>query len=129
MFLEYPAGASILFDPQTDYPLYPSNPLGDYLKAIMTDYFKRDYMANRPRKELFDMGVLSLVIGKHLERPWLKRVEPSILLNREQGYEYGSTTEPTNLDIVWAVDHEAMAKDFFDTLNGKPTPLPPKRQD
>jgi len=127
MFLEYPTGASIMFDPETDYPLYPSNPLGDYLKVSMTDYFKRDYMENRPRKELFDLGVLSLVIGKHLEKPWLTRVEPSILLNREQGYEYRSTTGPTNLDIVWAVDHEAMAKDFFDTLNGKPTALPPPR--
>jgi hypothetical protein len=118
MILENPTGSSFKFDKRVEGHLYPDNPLGDYLKRITP----------AREKNLYDITVLSMVIGRHVGKHWLTKVEPSILLNREQGYEYRSTTEPTNLHIVWAVDGEAMKKDFFDTLNGRPTSLPPKRQ-
>ena len=118
MMLENPTGSSFKFDKTVEGHLYPDNPLGDYLRKITPA---------RP-KNLYDITVLSMVIGSHVGEHWLTKVEPSILLDREQGYEYRTTTEPTNLHIVWAVDGEAMKKDFFDTLNGRPTPLPPKGQ-
>jgi len=117
MILEHPTGSSFKFDKTVEDHLYPNNPLGDYLRKITPA---------RP-KNLYDITVLSMIIGRHLEKQWLTKVEPSILLRREQGYEYRSTTEPTNLHIVWAVDGEAMKKDFFNTLNGNPTALPPNR--
>ena len=117
MILEHPTGSSFKFDKTVEGHLYPDNPLGDYLEKITPA---------RP-KNLYDITVLSMVIGRHVGENWLKKVEPSIILDREKGYEYRSTTEPTNLHIVWAVDGDAMKKDFFDTLNGKPTPLPPTR--
>jgi hypothetical protein len=117
MILEHPTGSSFKFDKTVEGHLYPDNPLGDYLRKITPA---------RP-KNLYDITVLSMIIGGHLGEHWLTRVEPSILLGRDQGYEYRLTTEPTNLHIVWAVDGEAMKKDFFNTLNGKPTALPPNR--
>jgi hypothetical protein len=117
MILEHPTGSSFKFDKTVDGHLYPNNPLGDYLRKITPA---------RP-KNLYDITVLSMIIGRHLGKQWLTRVEPSILLDRDQGYEYRSTTEPTNLHIVWAVDGEAMKNDFFNTLNGRPTALAPHR--
>ena len=38
------------------------------------------------------------------------------------------STRQTNVRIIHDVDEEAMKADFFNTLNGKPTALPPKRQ-
>jgi len=34
---------------------------------------------------------------------------------------------PPNVFIIRDIDAEAMKADFFDTLNGKPTALPPKQ--
>jgi hypothetical protein len=39
-----------------------------------------------------------------------------------------SSRLPGALSIVHEVDHAAMKKDFWDTLNGRSTPLPSKRQ-
>jgi hypothetical protein len=128
MFLERPTGFSINFDPDTDVALYPSNPLGDYLKTRTLNY------VNNPNrvppgtfKGMYDLGVLSYVISEHLNKPWIKTVTPSILLS-DAPYEPQSTTGSTNLDVVHEIDVPAIKKDFWDTLNGKPTPLPPKRQ-
>jgi len=71
--------------------------------------------------------VLSYVIAKHLEKPWLTRVEPSIL-HPQSPFRPERTTGPTNLDVVHEIDVPAMKKNFWDTLNGKPTALPPKKQ-
>jgi hypothetical protein len=63
MFLERPTGFSINFDPDTDVALYPSNPLGDYLKTRTLNY------VNNPNrvppgtfKGMYDLGVLSYII-------------------------------------------------------------------
>jgi hypothetical protein len=42
--------------------------------------------------------------------------------------EWQMVDSPTNVRIIHDVDAEAMKADFFNTLNGKPTALPPKRQ-
>jgi hypothetical protein len=125
MFLERPTGFSINFNPDTDVALYPNNPLGDYLKTRTLGYIKRIPVGTH--KGLYDLGVLSFVIGEHLRRPWLTKVEPSILLSQSP-YALRSTAGPTNLRIVHEVDVAAMKKDFWSTLNGRPTPLPPQRQ-
>ena len=80
-------------------------------------------------KAMYDIGVLSFVIGNHLEKPWVTKVEPSILdPDREKGHRHQPTTDPSNLRIVHEVNVQAMKKDFWDTLNGKPTALPPTQQ-
>jgi hypothetical protein len=128
MFLERPTGFSIDFNPNTDVSRYPGNPLGDYLKTITTDYIERWKGTARvePHKGMYDLGVLSYVISEHLRKPWIRRVEPSILLPQSP-YRLQSTKESTNLNVVHEIDHEAIKKDFFNTLNSKPTALPPNR--
>jgi hypothetical protein len=128
MFLERPAGFSINFDPETDVALYPRNPLGDYLLTITTNYIDRWKGTARvePHKGMYDLGVLSFVIGEHLGKPWVRKVEPSIL-QPQFPFRPGHATGHTNLYIVHEVDHAAMKMDFFYTLNGKPTALPPPR--
>jgi hypothetical protein len=92
--------------------------LGEYLKAITPAH----------SKALYDLTAVSLVIGKHLGKPWLTLVEPSVVLGPDQEYRWQKVDSPTNVYIVRTIDAEAMKVDFFDTLNGKPTALPPKRQ-
>jgi inosine-uridine nucleoside N-ribohydrolase len=127
MFLERPTGKSITFDEKTDYSLYAGNPLGDYLKKRTEEYIDNKFEPTEdyPLKAMYDMGVVSLVIGTHLGRPWLTRVEPSILLS-DEFFTHQPTTQPTNLTLVHEVNAAAMKKDFWDTLNGRPTSLPPK---
>jgi hypothetical protein len=127
MFLERPTGKSITFDENMDYSLYPSNPLGDYLKMRTKNYIDNKFEPTEdyPLKAMYDMGVISLVIGNHLGRPWLTRVEPSILLS-DEFFTHQPTAKPTNLKIVHEVNAAAMKKDFWETLDGNPTALPPK---
>jgi hypothetical protein len=100
----------------------------DVLAITSTGWIKwADTGRVTPHKGLYDLGVLSFVIGEHLGRPWLQRVEPSIIL-AQTPYKHQCTAGPTNLNIVHQVDVAAMKKNFFDTLNGKPTALRPKRQ-
>jgi hypothetical protein len=63
---------------------------------------------------MYDLGVLSYVISEHLRKPWIRRVEPSILLPQSP-YRLQSTKESTNLNVVHEIDHEAIKKDFWDT--------------
>ncbi len=131
MFLERPTGKSLTFDPETDFSLYPANPLGDYLKARTKHYIDNKHKPTKdfPMKAMYDIGVLSVVIGNHLGKPWLTKVEPSILdPDREKGHRHQPTAGPTNLSIVHEVAVAAMKKDFWDTLNGKPTALPPTQK-
>jgi hypothetical protein len=67
------------------------------------------------------------IASEHLRRPWIWRVQPSTLLSQSP-YRLQSTTEPTNLRVVHEIDVAAMKEDFWDTLNGRPTSLPSKRQ-
>jgi len=118
IILENPTGSSLRFDKRVESHLYPNNPLGEYLKKITP--------ANS--KALYDLTAVSLVIGKHLGKPWLTLVEPSVVLGPDQEYRWQKVDSPTNVYIVRTIDAEAMKVDFFDTLNGKPTALPPTQQ-
>lgn len=120
IILENPTGASLRMDKTVEPDLYPDNPLGRYLEAVTP----------ARSKSLYDLTTVSLVIGKHLGKPWLTLVEPSVVLGPDQEYRWQKVNSPTNVYIVREIDTEAMKVDFFDTLNGKPTPLPltrPKR--
>jgi len=118
IILENPTGASITMDKRVESGLYPDNPLGGYLEA------------NTPadRKALFDVTTISMVIGNYLGKHWLTLAEPSVVLGPDQEYRWQKVDLPTNVHIIRDIDEEAMKVDFFNTLNGKPTPLPPMRQ-
>jgi hypothetical protein len=118
IILEHPTGASIIMDKRVESGLYPNNPLGEYLKAITP----------ARQKALFDIAAISMVIANHLEKPWLKSIEPSAVLGPDQQYRWKKVDSSTNVHIIRDIDAEAMKVDFFNTLNGKPTQLPPNRQ-
>jgi hypothetical protein len=117
IILENPVGSSITMDKSVESDLYPNNRLGRYLEMITP---------NR-KKALYDLTAISLVIGKHLGEPWVTSVEPSVLLGPDQEYRWQKVDSPTNVYIIRDIDEEAMKTDFFNTLNGKPTELKPKR--
>lgn len=118
IILENPTGASITMDKRVESELYPDNPLGQYLEAITP----------AREKALYDVATISMVIGNHLGKPWLKLVEPAVVLGPDQQYRWKQVDSPTNVYIIRDIDEKAMKVDFFDTLNGKPTALPPKKQ-
>jgi len=104
-------------DKRFESGLYPDNRLGEYLEAITP----------AREKALFDVATISMVIGNHLGKPWLTLVEPSAVLGPDQEYRWQKVDSPTNVYIIREIDAEAMKVDFFNTLNGKPTALPPMR--
>ncbi len=118
IILEHPTGASITMDKRAESGLYPDNRLGEYLEAITP----------AREKALFDVATISMVIGNHLGKPWLTLVEPSVVLGPDQEYRWKQVNSPTTVYIIRDIDQEAMKADFFDTLNGKPTALPPTGQ-
>lgn len=118
IILENPTGASITMDKRVESNLYPNNPLGEYLEAITP----------AGRKALFDVTTISMVIGNYLGKHWLTLVEPSVVLGPDQKYRWKKVNSPANVHIIRDIDEEAMKTDFFATLNGRPTPLPPKTQ-
>jgi hypothetical protein len=118
IILENPTGASITMDKRVESGLYPDNPLGQYLEAITP----------AREKALYDVATISMVIGNHLGKSWLTLVEPSAVLGPDQEYRWQKVESPATVHIIRDIDEEAMKVDFFATLNGKPTALPPKRQ-
>mgnify|MGYP001036227237 FL=1 len=117
IILEWPTGASLVIDKRVESHLYPDNPLGRYLKAIVPER----------RKPLFDTTTVAMVIGRHLAKDWLTVVEPSVVLGPDQEYRWKKVESPTNVFIVRDIDEQAMKVDCFNTLNGKPSALPPKK--
>lgn len=117
IILEHPTGASIIMDKRVESGLYPDNRLGQYLEAITP---------NR-EKALFDVATISMVIGNHLGKTWLTTVEPSEVFGPDQQYRWKKVDAPSNVRIIRDIDEEAMKADFFNTFNGKPTELKPKR--
>ena len=118
IILENPTGASITMDKRVESGLYPDHRLGEYLEAITPAH----------QKALFDVATISMVIGNHLGKAWLTSVEPSVVLGPDQEYLWQKVDPPTNVCIIRDIDQEAMKGDFFATLNGKPTALPPTQQ-
>jgi hypothetical protein len=121
IILENPTGASLAIDKRTELGLYPDNKLGKYLVAISNIY------SNEITKSLYDLSTISMVIGKHLGKPWLTLVEPSVVLGPDQEYRWQKVDSPTNVYIIREIDTKAMKADFFNTLSGKPTTLTPMR--
>jgi inosine-uridine nucleoside N-ribohydrolase len=121
ILLENPTGASLAIDKRTEMGLYPNNPLGKYLVAVTNIW------STEPIKALYDLTTISMVIGKHLGENWLTVVEPSVVLGPDQEYRWQKVDSATNVTIIREIDHKAMKKDFFNTLNGKPTALPPMK--
>jgi hypothetical protein len=117
IILEHPTGASITMDKRVESELYPDNRLGQYLEAITP----------AREKALFDVATISMVIGNHLGKSWLTSVEPSMVLGPDQEYRWQKVDSPTTVRIIRDIDEEAMKTDFFNTLNGKPTALPPTK--
>ena len=121
IILENPTGASFALDKRTELGLYPDNKLGDYLVAVSNIY------STQPTKALYDVTAISVVIANHLGLDWLTLVEPSAVLGPDREYRWQKVDQPTNVYIIREIDHEAMKKDFFNTLNGNPSSLPPTR--
>ncbi|WP_194776788.1 hypothetical protein [Pararhodonellum marinum] len=121
IMLENPTGASLAIDKRTELGLYPDNRLGKYLVAISNIY------STDTTKSLYDLTTISMVIGNHLGKTWLTLVEPSVVLGPDQEYRWQKFDSPTNVNIIREIDAQAMKVDFFNTLNGKPTALPPTR--
>jgi len=119
VILENPTGASIRMDKRTEAHLYPDNALGNYLKMITPAH----------SKSLFDISTVSMVISEHLNLGWLEEVEPVKVFGPNQDYRWERVEEPASMHVVRDVDENAMKKDFFDTLNGKPTRLVHGRSD
>jgi len=113
IILEWPTGASLRIDKRVESHLYPDNPLGRYLKAIVPE----------GPKPLFDPTTMAMVIGRHLGKKWLTQVEPVVVLGPDQGYRWKKVETPTNVYLVRGIDAQAMKEDLFNTLNGKPSPL------
>ena len=148
-----PTGVSLLFDKRFESDLYPDNPLGEYLKEITPAIAKAlldlttismvisNHVAKIDETETIHSTTAPIPWhGRH----WLKYVVHSEILGSDQEYrfrevdrvrfrarvqqEWHLVDSPTNVRIIHDVDEEAMKADFFNTLNGKPTALPPKRQ-
>jgi hypothetical protein len=51
-----------------------------------------------------------------------------VVLGPDQQYRRQQVDAPTTVHIIRDIDQEAMKADFFDTLNGRPTALPPMQQ-
>jgi inosine-uridine nucleoside N-ribohydrolase len=147
-----PTGVSLLFDKRFESDLYPDNPLGEYLEEI-TPAMAKALLDLTAISMVISDHVAKLQTEAEISRPaplpwhgrhWLKYVVHSEILGPDQKYrfrevegvrfrarvqgEWQLVDSPTNVRIIHDVDEEAMKADFFNALNGKPTALPPKRE-
>ncbi len=148
-----PTGVSLLIDKRFESDLYPDSPLGEYLKKItpamvkaLLDVKTISVVISNHVAEIDEIETIHATTapipwhGRH----WLKYVTNSEIHGPDQEYrfrdlvtprfrgrvqgEWQVLDSPTNVRIIHDVDEEAMKVDFFDTLNGRPTSLPPKQQ-
>ena len=108
-----PVGGRIRMDVRKEADLYADNPLGRYLRKIVP---KRS-------KSLYDPSCLSAIISLRLGLDWVKEAEPVTVGGPTQGYRWTKTDQPTAVRVIRQIDQEAMKRDVFDTLKGKPTRL------
>jgi len=108
-----PVGGRIRMDVRKEADLYADNPLGRYLEKIVP---KRN-------KAIYDPSCLSAIISLRLGLGWLKEVEHVTVAGPDQGYRWTRTDQPTTVRVIRQIDQEAMKRDLFDTLKGKPTRL------
>ena len=108
-----PVGGRIRMDVRKEVDLYADNPLGRYLAKIVP---KRS-------KSLYDPSCLSAIISMRLGLGWLKEVEPVVVAGPKGGYRWTKTDGPTPVRVIRQIDQEAMKRDVFDTMKGKPQRL------
>ncbi len=108
-----PVGGRIRMDVRKEADLYADNPLGRYLERIVP----------RKNKAIFDPSCLAAVIGLRLGLGWIKDTEPVTVAGPKGGYRWTKTDQPTSVRVIRQIDQEAMKRDLFDTLKGKPTRL------
>jgi hypothetical protein len=100
-------------DVRKEADLYADNPLGRYLAKIVPKH----------SKSLYDPSCLSAIISLRLGLGWLKEVEPVVVAGPEGGYRWTKSDKPTPCRVIRQIDQEAMKRDVFDTMKGKPRRL------
>jgi len=108
-----PVGGRITMDVTKEADLYPANPLGDYLKKIVPKH----------NKSIYDPSCLASVISMRLDLGWVKETEPVTVGGPKEGYRWTKTDQPTAVRVIRQIDVEAMKRDIFDTMKGKPRRL------
>ena len=108
-----PVGGRIRMDVRKEADLYADNPLGRYLRKIVP----------RRNKAVYDPSCLAAIISLRLGLGWVKEVEPVTIAGPDQGYRWTKADQPTPVRVIRQIDQEAMKRDLFDTLKGKPTRL------
>lgn len=108
-----PVGARVAMDKRTEGHLYANNPLGQYLKQIMPDR----------NKALYDASTLSAIISMRLDLGWIKQVEQVTVAGPDQDYAWTRSDDPSTARVIRDIDHKAMQRDLFDTMQGNPTRL------
>ena len=108
-----PVGARVRIDKRTEHVMYAKSPLGQYLLKIMP-------ARNKP---LFDPSCLAAIISMRLGLGWVKEVEPVTVAGREKEFHWTKTDRPTTVRVIRQIDQQAMKRDIFETMKGKPTRL------
>jgi inosine-uridine nucleoside N-ribohydrolase len=108
-----PVGARVAMDKRTEGHLYADNPLGQYLKQIMPER----------NKALYDAATLSAIISERLGLGWVKQTEWVSVAGPDRGYIWTRSEAPTAVRVIREIDHRAMQRDLFDTMQGKATRL------
>jgi len=109
-----PVGGRIKMDKREESGLYPGNPLGRYLEKITPAH----------NKSLYDPSCLAAIISMRLGLGWVREVEPVAIGGPEKDYRWtGVSREKMDARVIRQIDQEAMKREIFDTLNGKPRPL------
>jgi len=108
-----PVGARVAIDKRTEGHLYADHPLGQYLKQIVP----------AKHKALYDPSTLSSIISMRLDLGWIKEVENVTVAGPDQQYAWTRSADPNAVRVIREIDQQAMQRDLFDTMKGKPTRL------
>ena len=108
-----PVGARVAIDKRTEGHLYADNPLGQYLKQIVP----------AKHKPLYDASTLSSIISLRLNLGWIKEVERVTVSGPDQRYAWSRSEAPNAVYVIREIDQQAMQRDLFETMKGKPTRL------
>jgi hypothetical protein len=108
-----PVGARVAIDKRTEGHLYADHPLGQYLKQLVP----------AKHKALYDASTLSSIISLRLDLGWIKEVERVTIAGPDQEYAWTPSDDPNAVHVIREIDQQAMQRDLFDTMKGKPTRL------
>lgn len=108
-----PVGARVAIDKRIEGHLYADHPLGQYLKQIVP----------AEHKALYDASTLSSIISLRVDLGWIKEVEGVDVSGPDQQYAWTHSDDPKAVHVIREIDQQAMQRDLFDTMKGKPTRL------